>query len=286
MNAAEMTFGVEIETTMPAGSVVLGGHGCGIQVSWLPAGWLADADPSIIPPAGRVGCEFVSPVLKGADGLRQLVEVVREIKARGGEVNGSCGMHVHVGFDKGNTEAVRKLLNLVANHERALYAVTGTRSRERGTGSRRGTCWCKSVKQYGNAATAATRASHDRYHIVNLATGCKPTVEVRVFGATLNVVKVAAYVRLCLGLAEKAVAGRKASPFNATAKTHRNRARFTGGEGHSELVRLMYVMGWRKNGASTKFVYGVVSGDGIPTMDECRKELSRLAAKYDASPNA
>jgi hypothetical protein len=284
MNAAEITFGVEIETHMPRGAVVRGGHGCGAQVEWLPAGWLADADPSIIPPNdNRVGCEFVSPVLKGADGLRQLCEVIAEIKRRGGQVNASCGLHVHVGFDKANTPAVRKLLNLVANHEKALYAVTGTRGREQGVGSRYRTCWCKSVKQYGNASRAEAHARHDRYHVLNLATDGKPTVEFRVFGASLNAEKAAAYVRLCVALVEKAMVA-KATRFATSASATRNRGRFTGGEGHAELVRLLYSIGWRKNGASTKGVYGVIEADGVPTMDAARKQLSRLAKKYDAAP--
>lgn len=281
MNANEMTFGVEIETHMPRGTVYPGAHGCGVQVEWLPAGWLADADPSIIVPNHtRIGCEFVSPVLKGAEGLRQLCEVIAKIKSMGGEVNASCGLHVHVGFDKGDTPAVRRLLNLVANHEKALYAVTGTKSREQGGGSRRGTCWCKSVKQYGNAVEARRYASRDRYHLLTLAS-YKPTVEFRVFGASLNATKAAAYVRLCVALCEKSLTVLKAAPFTTTASTTRNRARFTGGEGHAELVRLMYSIGWRKNGAATKGVYGVIEGDGVPTMEAARKELSRLAKQYD-----
>lgn len=285
MNASEMTFGVEIETHMPRGSVNPGPHRDGRQVEWLPAGWLADSDPSIIVPHdGRVKCEFVSPVLKGAEGLRQVCEVVAEIKRRGGQVNASCGTHVHVGYDKRNTPAVGRLISLVANHEKALYAATGTRNREQGSGSRYRTCWCKSMKQYGNKEIAAERASRDRYHLLNLAT-VHATVEFRVFGASLNPVKLAAYVRLCVALCEKSLATKKAAPFITAAKTSRNRARFTGGEGHAELVRLFYAIGWRKNGASTKGVHGVIEGEGVPSMEAARKVLSRLATQYDASPS-
>jgi hypothetical protein len=285
MLANEMTFGVEIETHMPRGSVNPGCHGNGRQVDWLPAGWLADSDPSIIVPNdSRVKCEFVSPVLKGAEGLRQVCEVVAEIKRRGGQVNASCGTHVHVGFDKRNTPALGRLISLVANHEKAMYAATGTRNREQGAGSRYRTCWCKSMKQYGNKETAVARASHDRYHLLNIATGSKPTVEFRVFGASLNPVKLAAYIRLCTALCEKSLVVKKVS-FNTTAKTTRNRARFTGGEGHSELVRLFYAIGWRKNGAATKAVHGLIEGEGVPSMDAARKMLSRLATQYDAAPS-
>ena len=301
MNANEMTFGVEIETHMPAGSVWPGSHGCGQQVPWLPAGWLADADPSIITPSSsRVACEFVSPVLKGAEGLRQLVEVVAEIKRRGGQVNTSCGLHVHVGFDKGNTPAVGRLISLVSNHEKALYAVTGTKSREQGVGSRYRTCWCKSVKQYGNKTAAAIAASRDRYHILNLNTGCKPTVEFRVFGASLNVDKVSAYVRLCVGLTEKALVSKKSAAWNASSRPA-SKSNFGLGEGATagvvEATRLLFSLGWLTRGGAHGFPvvtadgqtayqksFGVIEGEGIPTIKAARKQLARLAGKYDAAP--
>ena len=288
MNANEMTFGIEIETHMPAGSVYPGSHGCGRQVEWLPAGWLADADPSIITPSSsRVACEFVSPVLTGAEGLRQVVEVVAEIKRRGGQVNASCGLHVHVGFDKRNTPAIGRLISLVSNHEKALYAVTGTRSREQGVGSRYRTCWCKSVKQYGSKGAARSAASRDRYHLLNLSPS-KPTVEFRVFGAALNADKVCAYVRLCVGLTEKAAVSKKSAPWNVRRKagaTWNNYCRANAGEGLVEVTRLLYSLGWRTRvGGQQKF--GVIEGEGVPTMNAARKELARLADKYDAAPAA
>ena len=287
MNANEMTFGVEIETHMPAGSVTPGSHGCGCQVEWLPAGWMADEDPSIITPdSSRVKCEFVSPVLKGADGLRQVCEAVAEIKRRGGQVNASCGTHVHIGYNKRDTPAVGRLISLVANHEKALYAATGTHSREQGSGSRYRTCWCKSVKQYGNKKNAAAVARRDRYHLLNLAT-VKPTVEFRVFGASLNPVKLAAYVRLCVALCEKSLVSKKSAPWTARKKTDsrwNHYCRVNAGEGLVELTRLLYSLGWRTRVAGQQ-KFGMVEGDGVPTIDQARKVLARLATQYDANPN-
>jgi hypothetical protein len=281
MNANEMTFGIEIETHMPAGSVAPGSHGEGRQVDWLPAGWLADEDPSIIVPhSGRVKCEFVSPVLKGAEGLRQLCEVVAEIKRRGGQVNASCGTHVHVGYDKANTPAVGRLISLVANHEKALYAATGTHSRERGIGSRFGTNWCKSVKQYGNKKNAAERARRDRYHLLNLST-YKPTVEFRVFGGSLNAVKLAAYVRLCVGLCEKSLVSKTQASWNKRGNAAADQTRV----GQAELTRLFVRLGWTQKGTGTKPVSGSIEGEGVPSMLAAREMLTSLAAKYDANPN-
>jgi hypothetical protein len=276
MHAHEMTFGVEIETTMPIGSVTPGGHGCGRQVPWLPAGWLADRDPSIIyDSATQVQCEFVSPVLKGADGLRQLCEVVRKIKAAGGKVNDSCGIHVHVGFDKNDTKAVDRLLALVANHEKAIYAVTGTKNRERGVGSRRGTCWCKSVRRFGSAAAARSSwdgPAADRYHVLNL-TSDKPTVEFRPFAGSLNPVKIAGYVRLCVALAQKAVTSKRACRFASRSACWRAGR----GEGYAEVTRLFYDLKWW----NTEGIVGSIEGEGVPSLKASKQVLRKMAKKYD-----
>jgi len=282
MNAQDFTFGIEIETTFPQSEGLrVGAHGRGVQVPWLPEGWLADADPSIRATGSRRGVEFVSPVLKGAEGLRQAVEAVKEIKSRGGQVNSSCGMHVHVGFDKRDTKTLRRLIDTVANFEKAIFATTGTKNRELGIGSRFSTCWCKSLKQYGSRQAFERRGSRDRYHALNIATS-KPTVEFRVFGATLNPEKLAAYVRMVVGICQKATNSKRSTGFHKTASSTRNRSRFTGGEGHAELVRMMYALGWRKNGASTAKMVGDIEGEGVPGMDTTKKELKRLAKKYDA----
>src|SRR5687768_12126637 len=102
MHVDDITFGVEIETTVLAGTVQVGPHGAGCDIPQLP-GWKADADPSIRTTPGtrnHVACEFVSPVFKGAAGLRQLLADLAVIRGLGAAVNASCGLHVHVGFDK------------------------------------------------------------------------------------------------------------------------------------------------------------------------------------------
>lgn len=274
-------YAVEIETHIPYGAVEPGPHGHGRQVPWLPTGWLADADPSIIPPtADRRGVEFVSPILDGAAGLREVAAVVAEIKAHGGRVNLSCGVHVHVDFDKSDKIALRKLVKLVANHEKALYAVTGSPSRERGIGSRYNTHWCRSLKQYGNVRRAIREGERERYHLCNIKTD-KPTVEFRVFGASLNATKLAAWIRLCVGLVEKALASTKDAPWNHKAKA-------TGlhklvGIGEQEVARLLFALGWTYEGYGTRLFgrkkFGAIEGAALEAdVAECM----RLARKYDA----
>ena len=103
MNANDLTFGIEIETIAPDTAVRndglrIGSYKHGIQVPYLPAGWTAEADGSIDNSNGGHKCEIVSPILRGAEGLAQVAEVLRTLEAKGHRVNASCGVHVHVGW--------------------------------------------------------------------------------------------------------------------------------------------------------------------------------------------
>ena len=196
MNVEDMTFGIEIETTIPMDSIPVGPHGHGYPVATMP-GWLADADPSIRTTPGYKKCEFVSPVFKGTEGLKQLLRDLETIKGFGAKVNGSCGLHIHVGIDKTNAKLVEKLRTLVANFEKAIFASTGTKSREMGR-------WCAGLQRYGSADAARRTNDYCRYQVLNFNTGNKPTVEFRAFGATLNAKKISGHVKMCVALVERA----------------------------------------------------------------------------------
>jgi hypothetical protein len=270
MNINEITFGIEIETTIPAGTLVVGPHGQGYDIPQLP-GWKADNDPSIRARGGRQACEFVSPVFRGSEGLQQLLRDLAAIKAMGAEVNPTCGLHIHVGFDKNNAEMCAKLATLVSNFEKAIYASTGTKNRERGR-------WCNSIQRHGNAASALHAARAYRYHVANFGSN-KPTVEFRAFSASLNADKIVAYIRMVVGLVERAHAAARvtqwvAKPVVATSPIHRS------GEGQTALTRLYYQLGWTKGRQSHTF--GNLEG-GKPIATS-KRTLMKLARKYDAQP--
>jgi len=274
VNVEEMTFGVEIETSFPRGEIArVGSHGNGIQVSWLPRGWLADADPSIHGSSGdHRGVEFVSPVLSGSAGLRELIAVIQTIKAKGGKINNSCGLHVHVGFDRRNQIALSKLVALVANFEKAIYASTGTKSRESGR-------WCGGFQRYGNLNAAMTHRTDTRYFILN-TTSDKPTVEFRAFAATLKTEKVVGHVLTCLALVEKALRAERLPQFTAKpVKSSSPIARK--GDGQTALCRMFYALGWIK-GRETH-VHGNLTVEDGPSLKVVKGELMRLAKKYDTN---
>lgn len=274
MNANELTFGIEIETHLSSRSRVRAGHyHAGNAVTWMPEGWTAQSDSSIHAPRGRKGVEFVSPVLKGAEGVASVIKAVKALNDHGAAVNQSTGLHVHVGWS-GDQEALARLVTLVANFEKAIYASTGTKSREQGH-------YCAGLRRHGSTDAARNASYTQRYHVLNLtnlATGRKHTVEFRAFPGTLNIVKILGYIRLCLGLVERAMKASRKTDF--TPKKPCPTSPITrGGEGQTELNRLFYQLGWTKGRQSYEF--GNVTAEGAPTRKEVKRELMRLAKKYD-----
>lgn len=272
MNANEITFGLEVEGTIPADApFTVGPHGNGHPIPQLRNEWLADGDPSIHAGRNRRPCEFVSPVYRGVEGLRQLLADLATIKSLGAEVNASCGLHIHVGFDKSNPELSAKLATLVSNFEKAIFASTGTKNRERGR-------WCAGLNRYGTVQSAMANGRMSRYHVANFAT-TKPTVEFRAFSASLNPQKIVGYVRMCVGLVERAVNAKRitnwtAKPVSPTSPIARK------GEGQTALTRLFYQLGWIKG--RQPHTFGDLSGEGLPEFKRTKRELMRMARKYDA----
>jgi hypothetical protein len=280
MNANEMTFGIEIETTAPDSAVQndglrIGPYRRGIQVPYLPAGWKAEADGSIDNSNGGHKCEIVSPVLRGAEGLAQVAEVVRTLEAKGHRVNASTGVHVHVGWKREwDAAALARLVTIASYCEAGLYAITGTKNRERGR-------YCGGVRKYGNGKDAKAHLDRNRYHalnLTNLANGTKDTVEFRVFSGSLNATKIIGWVQVCLGLVERALVGKRLPKWTpAPASGGWKKA----GPGQSETERLIGYLAWGAGYARIQGrQYGWIS-DLIP-QDEVKAEFRRLAKKYDA----
>ena len=289
----EMTFGCEFEITLPAGRVPVGGYHSGRQVEGFPQGWNAQGDGSIsatIP--GHVGAEIVSPILKGANGLLQIKEVLEKLNAMGARVNRSCGFHVHVGFPRQVIGKMGNLCYLVANLEKAIYASTGTKNRERNGFCRsiKGTDFVRSMRfdqvaaQNDASVAVARRVDSHRssefytsLNLHNLLCGRRPTVEFRAFAGTLNFSKVVGHVRMCLALVEKACDSSRRVAWDAAV----TRDVATVVTGKSELHRFFYRMGWHSGGTTNGKVYGNLQADGVGNIEESKRILGKMAEKYD-----
>ena len=284
MNANEIAFGIEFETTLKSSDTTpIGPYHNGWQVPWLPAGWKAERDSSIATIPGRKGCEFVSPKLRGFEGLQQVEAAIDAINARNAKVNASTGLHITIEWN-GDAAALARLISLVGNHERAIYASTGTRRREQNR-------YSKKIKNYGNHDTAKARCEADRYHLLNLthlARG-KNRIEFRCFAGTLNKTKVIGYLMMCLGLVELALNTKRRSDWDYTKRegTRSCWDRPGAGEGETELNRLFYRLGWTKGwykGALRDKVFGqLASESSSPNLKAIKTKLIELARKYDAS---
>lgn len=280
LNADQLTFGIEIETIAPetalADGLRIGAYRRGVQVPYLPTGWKAESDGSINASGGGRPCEIVSPVLCGAEGLGQVAEVLKVLNEKGHRVNASCGVHVHVGWKREwSSDALARLVTIVAYVEKGLYAITGTKARERGR-------YCGGVRRYGNQAHAKDRVEQGRYHalnLTNLAHGTKDAVEFRVFSGSLSAIKVLGWIQVCLGLVQRALAAKRMPSFHPKPVTGGWKK---AGEGQSETERLIGYLAWapgyaRLNGGRS---YGWL-GTAFD-QDAVKTEFRRLAKKYDA----
>lgn len=287
MDLNTMTFGVEIETSIPTSSLtaqnwVVGGFRAGRNIPGFP-GWQAMHDGSIVPSIGHRGVEVVSPVLQGIEGLNAITAMVAKLNEMGAKVNRSTGFHVHVGFSN-DAQALVRLIFLTANVEPALFAATGSQARVSSTYTKSIKAGFAAVQAPGSVNTlrklqTKVTAVSDRYHVlnvVNLINGNRPTVEFRVFAGTLNATKMRAYVQISLGLVQLAVENPRRVKWNAAPRVY---AFGTGGE--AEVKRLFVMLGWAKNASvsySKDKAFGVLDVDGLR---QAKRLLVQLGRKFD-----
>jgi hypothetical protein len=267
--AAQVRFGVEIETMIPVGSgVVVGGYHSGRPVlsgcayggtvygrrieapKFDGSPWRADRDGSIVADAGFMPCEFVSPVLYGNDGIRALIQMVRFIATIGGRVNASCGLHVTVGIpsvigssDHGEIAAFVEKLVRIANHNAwAIYAQTdGSRHLNRYAArlpGETGELTARMKAQPGEAAGIATQCGRGMVNLNKAFRGDQSAVEFRAFSATLSEMLVLHHVATALGVMRRAHETKVFGKFEKSVK--KNTARTA----PEALRRLWRLLGW------------------------------------------
>jgi hypothetical protein len=241
MQFQDFTFGVEIECYIPgslsslfaalsAANVPMS-HAAG-SIHRVTAGWKVVGDGSLnSAPVGHVGCEVVSPILRGDDGIAQVVRVMEAVKAFGGKVNKSCGLHVHVGAQDATAGQLKNLAKMFVKYEHHMDALCPESRRN-------GNRYCQSNRQqaagYGVAATyeaqvAASFAkleglrsissianvmnggyggghyTHHRYFKLNFQSlASHGTVEFRQQAGTVEGQKAATWIRLVVGLVASA----------------------------------------------------------------------------------
>lgn len=278
MTADHLTFGVELETVVPTGALPVGGYHQGVATAgptFHGRPWRAERDGSIVPPAGFMPCEFVSPVLSGPEGVENLVLMLEWIRSLGGKVNETCGCHVHVGLasilgptaaDAATALYIRKLAGVVNINAAALYAQTGTR---------------RDLNRYTAPLTDHVRGTIDtarregrtdyachvqRYHLLNVTNvNTRGTVEFRAFAGTLNTDKVLHHLWTCLFMA------RFAHELQQVPWSGKGWASQAGGSGEKAL-----------RGLHRKMRLHCLVGAMADRCRAMKAEALRLARKFDA----
>jgi hypothetical protein len=290
--ASEITFGIEIECFLPRGSVRVGSYHSGIELGGsFPAGWNAQSDGSLTTSLHNYqGVEVVSPVLRGRDGLEQVRKVAALLEEMNARVNKTCGFHIHLGAMSAAGESfdeiadwVRRLLNTTAQHEKAFYGASGTKAREMGT-------YCRSLKTaWSGKKERLTKpmkaedlrdevAGLNRYHALNLVPlfGHNRTVEFRCFSGTTSGAKMTAWIQMALAVATLAL--ERNTRFDAPQTGYADTTTAVGA-----MKRFFYLAGWTRGRKDYYKPVCVAEGwvDEMTTLDAAKRELMRLAKKYD-----
>ena len=227
-------FGIEVECFFPQEAftqlgLVLGNYHngalCPATVDPQRLGWKCESDGSLgnrRPPASAgtfVGCEFVSPPLRGIEGFEEIFRFVKLLQDKGAVITRSCGLHVNVGLEgvtAGQTvhhercrNFVRRFMHFFSMHENGMMQIGGRRSRVNNY-------YCASMKQFAAAYSFASKETvqkflglinyYGRYRTINLANlnSRTPRFEFRIFAGTVNPLKAIGYVAVALGLVHKA----------------------------------------------------------------------------------
>jgi len=236
----QVTFGVEIECTLPDAAIRQMGieigsyHRGKLLPAPFPEGWNAQHDGSLDWGYGYRALEIVSPVLRGIEGLAEVLRVFEILNEAGVVVNGSCGFHVHVGarsvlgarFSDSALVVrwVRRMLHLMSVHEMALFALTGDAARANNY-------FCQTIKDQWDGVLETTSPvativektddHDDRYHTLNLCNlfDAKGTVEFRLFAATTDGMQALGYIVMALGIAHRAATVGTVMSFDGQVRT-------------------------------------------------------------------
>ncbi len=98
MNANTYTFGLELELQVPDSilrnqGMRIGAYHVGAQVPFLPNGWTAQRDASLQASPGYTPCEIVSPILRGAEGIDEVIRVLAKLNELGFRIAVGAGTH-------------------------------------------------------------------------------------------------------------------------------------------------------------------------------------------------
>lgn len=150
------------------------------------------------------GLECVSPILLGKKGFEQLDHVVEAIHRAGGEVDRSCGLHVHHDCRDLTPAMIAFLLRMYIENQGVIDLLLAPSRR-----STRDNQWCHPWRSYekedviSEAGNGGRMSGWDRYRTINVTSYPKyGSIEFRQHQGTLNLKKITAWVKFGQSMVE------------------------------------------------------------------------------------
>lgn len=281
-SADTISFGVEIECFLPVQFVRQHGISIGrwhngheLPSPPFPEYWRIERDSSVEINSGEYeAVELVSPVLQGAEGMREVMRVCALLQDAGALVNKTCGAHVHVsstsiiGQGEGNNvfdslshharyEFLQQVFATVTQHELALYAASGLASRihNKYCATVKGQ-WSPSIRNLDSVRSYVD----DKYRVLNIRNFWRSgTLEFRVFAGAIAPVRWLSYIGTAIGICQLGIS-LDAAVFNNDKYSEQSWV--------DELVALQKRLGWRGGGE--------LLGFPLPIWDEYGKAVLDL----------
>lgn len=151
------------------------------------------------------GCEVVSPILSGAQGLAAVRNIVKIMNKNGAKANFQCGLHVHVGAEDLSLMELLNVARRYAAYESTIDSFVAPSRRNNNSK------YCYSVQNvmlklektaWGDPKDLIPDLG-SRYHKVNLQAFLEHgTVEFRQMEGTTSWTKICAWIEFCVAFVE------------------------------------------------------------------------------------
>jgi hypothetical protein len=231
MTASNRTYGIEIECRLPASmsnqhariaqAISAQGVDCRFETynhstrTW----WKCTTDGSLLIPGGHSpdyahGAEFVSPILHGEEGFRQVAIVMSVLQAHGVTTDKYCGLHVHVDAQHDDLKFHKTLAKFYGAYESVIDSIMPATRR----GPMAGRGFCCTIAHASPLQIDATHSVSELFRLLGRGAGAPRyvklnlarkygTVEFRHHSGTLNSDKAINWIKTCQRMVEKAASG-------------------------------------------------------------------------------
>lgn len=167
-------------------------------------------------------CELVSPILTYKNDIDTLQRIIRALRAAGGFVNATCGIHIHLDGAPHTPRSIRNFINIIASRNDLFYKALQIEAARTGyckkldadlvetVNKRKPTTLDELEEIWYSKYRNGNRSQHyhnSRYHFLNLHSFFHGhhTVELRGFNSTLHAGEVRSYIAFALAINQQAL---------------------------------------------------------------------------------